>query len=669
MQSWFNDLKIGSKLQMTVAVVLASTALLGAYSLQQLATVRRQGDVIAREWLPGVERIAAVRSSVATYRALQYANIDAASDSSRLQLEYEMAAERSAIAEATAEYGRAMTLAADSTRFATYSARLVSFFDEWPTVQSLAKSGQAAPAHELMRGRMRQRYDELHDAIDTLVTFNREASQRAASVSARAYSTAKLGITSGVLVCALFGLWFSWFVGRTLSRSTARIIKQASSLQENCLAGLRNALEALARGETASEVKPVTTPINITSLDEIGDIARTVDRMIAATQAMIVSFERTQQSINAVIGDARQLTDTARQGRLSERATADTHAGAYRELVTGMNHMLDAVTLPLTEANTVLAKVAERDLSTRMTGAYQGDYNTLKAAINTAVANVSASLAEVRIAAEQVASAGTQISSASQSLAEGASEQAAGLEEIASSTTEFSAMSQQTATSTKHALTLTERVREQVDEGQTRMNQLTSAVQDIQQGSRETAKIVKTIEEIAFQTNLLALNAAVEAARAGDAGRGFAVVADEVRALAIRSADAAKLTADLIERGVSNAERGVTLNVEMLGSLQQIHAQMAEVISVVSEISAASAQQALGVQQINVSVDQLNTTTQHVASNAEQSASTAEELSSQAQMLRATVASFVLEDGDHTPKRGHRHPSAPRLRARELTTA
>jgi len=241
-----------------------------------------------------------------------------------------------------------------------------------------------------------------------------------------------------------------------------------------------------------------------------------------------------------------------------------------------------------------------------------------------------------------VAAAGTQITSASQSLAQGASEQAAGLEEIASSSTEFSSMAAQTAGNTGEALTLAQQAHEHVQQGQERMAKLTDAVGEIQNGSRATAKIVKTIEEIAFQTNLLALNAAVEAARAGDAGRGFAVVAEEVRALALRSAAAAKSTASLIEQGLANSDRGVSLNSDVLTSLRQVQEQVQSVTNIVAEIYAATAQQADGVRQINGAVDTLNTSTQQVAANAEESASTAEELSSQARMLLATVGTFRL---------------------------
>ena len=178
--------------------------------------------------------------------------------------------------------------------------------------------------------------------------------------------------------------------------------------------------------------------------------------------------------------------------------------------------------------------------------------------------------------AEQVASASGQVSAASQSLAEGATEQAAGLEETSSSLEEMSSMTKQNADNAQQANTLAAEARKAAQSGAESMERMSHAIDDIQKSSDETAKIIKVIDEIAFQTNLLALNAAVEAARAGEAGKGFAVVAEEVRNLAMRSAEAAKNTANMIEESVKNAKNGVEIANEVskvLGRDRRRHRQ------------------------------------------------------------------------------------------------
>jgi methyl-accepting chemotaxis protein len=171
------------------------------------------------------------------------------------------------------------------------------------------------------------------------------------------------------------------------------------------------------------------------------------------------------------------------------------------------------------------------------------------------------------------------------------------------------------------------------------------------------------IDDIAFQTNLLALNASVEAARAGDAGRGFAVVAEEVRSLALRAAAAAQSTETLIDKSVSATERGVRFNDEVLVSLQEITGQIAQVSTVVQEITEASAAQVSGVTRMTQSVRAANEITQQVAASAEESASAAEELNAQVATMNDTVGAFAVaneDSGTRSIRRPKARSSAPR---------
>jgi len=239
--------------------------------------------------------------------------------------------------------------------------------------------------------------------------------------------------------------------------------------------------------------------------------------------------------------------------------------------------------------------------------------------------------------AEQTSSASGQVASASQSLAQGTSEQAAAVEEVTSSIEEMASMTKQNASNANEAKSLAASATAATDRGTEAMGRMSSAIEDIKKSSDETAKIIKTIDEIAFQTNLLALNAAVEAARAGEAGKGFAVVAEEVRNLAQRSAQAARDTAEMIEGSVKNADNGVTISKEVATLLDEIAENNSKVNDLVGEISAASNEQSQGIEQINTAVGQMDSVTQSNAANAEESASAAEELSAQAEQLSGMV--------------------------------
>ncbi len=347
-------------------------------------------------------------------------------------------------------------------------------------------------------------------------------------------------------------------------------------------------------------------------------------------------------AVNLLVGDANMLANAAVEGRLQTRAEAAKHGGDFRRIVQGVNDTLDAVISPVNEAAEVLEKVAAKDLTARVKGDYRGDLAKLKNVLNQAVQNLDDALTQVMFGAEQVTSAATQISAGSQSLSQGASEQASSLEEVSSSLQEMSSMTKQNAANAKEARGLSDGARSSAEKGVESMKRLSEAIAKIKGSSDATAKIVKTIDEIAFQTNLLALNAAVEAARAGDAGKGFAVVAEEVRNLAMRSAEAAKNTANLIEESVKNAEGGVSINQEVLKQLVEINGQVNKVSEVMAEIAAASDQQSQGVTQVNTAVEQMNQVTQQTAANAEESASAAEELSGQSEEMKGMVATFRL---------------------------
>jgi methyl-accepting chemotaxis protein len=226
----------------------------------------------------------------------------------------------------------------------------------------------------------------------------------------------------------------------------------------------------------------------------------------------------------------------------------------------------------------------------------------------------------------------------------------------------------------QNAKELSTQTRSAAEQGTARMTQMRQAVDQIKVSSDNIAKIIRTIDEIAFQTNILALNAAVEAARAGEAGMGFAVVADEVRNLAQRAAQAARDTTEKIEDSIAKSARGVQLRDKVVAGLKDIVVKAQQVDNLISEIVTASQQQKQGIEQVAASIAEMERGTAAGAASAEEGAAAAEELNGQAQTVKTLVDNLLdlvgaeqhstlsPEEADG-PSHGHARGEAPMRRA------
>jgi methyl-accepting chemotaxis protein len=253
---------------------------------------------------------------------------------------------------------------------------------------------------------------------------------------------------------------------------------------------------------------------------------------------------------------------------------------------------------------------------------------------------------------EQSRMASSQLTDASQKLAQGASEQAAAIEETSASLEEVSSMIHSTAKNAEQAKQLASETRESAQEGVRNMAAMTTAMADIERSSNDVAKIVKSIDEIAFQTNILALNAAVEAARAGEAGAGFAVVADEVRSLAQRSAMAAHESAEKIEASIRNSRLGAVSLERVHESLGQIETKIGKTDALVAEISLAAREQAQGIEHVSVAIEQMSKVAQDTADSASQIAHAAEQTQDQAKGVEDLVEEGIRVVGFSVRRQG-----------------
>lgn len=275
---------------------------------------------------------------------------------------------------------------------------------------------------------------------------------------------------------------------------------------------------------------------------------------------------------------------------------------------------------------------------------YRGDYKVLIESVRDINKKLNDTLSQISIAGDQVSSGSEQVSAGAQSLAQGATEQAASVEELAATIQNINAHIGATSQDCQKGRQLVDETAEYIGAANEKMQNLTAAMQEINDASTEIGKIIQTIEDIAFQTNILALNAAVEAARVGEAGKGFAVVADEVRNLAGKSADAAHDTTVLIERAVAAVENGNNITNETAQAVSEVEARSGGVSDIVNKIAAASLEQSDMVKQVNIGVEQISNVVQTNSATAEESAAASQELSAQAQTLQKLVSRFTFRE-------------------------
>jgi methyl-accepting chemotaxis protein len=297
---------------------------------------------------------------------------------------------------------------------------------------------------------------------------------------------------------------------------------------------------------------------------------------------------------------------------------------------------------PLGRAVLLLREVAEGNLTGTLGLTTKDEVGLMAAALGDALERMRTALTEVLQASGSVNDASRELASSSSSIASGAQEQAASLEETSASLEQITAAVRQSADNARYASQLAAGSRESAEQGQSVVSSTIAAMAEINVASAKISDIISTINEIAFQTNLLAVNAAVEAARAGEEGRGFAVVATEVRSLAQRSAGAAKEIKALIQNTLEKVEKGSELVNRSGETLQGIVGSVKQVTDIVGDIAAASAEQSIGVEQVNTAITQMDHVTQSNSAQTEELSSTAQILSGQAARLLELVGQFKL---------------------------
>jgi methyl-accepting chemotaxis protein len=337
------------------------------------------------------------------------------------------------------------------------------------------------------------------------------------------------------------------------------------------------------------------------------------------------------------------LVDAAAHGDLQGRVVLQGKQGFVLTLATSTNRLLDAFQFNLSALQGLLAALAQGDLTARMEGDFHGVFARMRDDANATVAQLTDIVGRIQETSTAINAAAGEIAAGNADLSRRTEQQAANLEETAASMEELTSTVRQNAESARQANQLAIGAASVASQGGEVVGNVVATMQDIERSSKKIAEIISVIDGIAFQTNILALNAAVEAARAGEQGRGFAVVASEVRTLAQRSANAAKEIKGLIEASVSKVADGSALVNQAGATMGKIVASVGCVTEIMAEISAASQEQSIGIEQVGQTITQMDETTQQNAALVEEATAAARQMDQQARALQEAVAMFRTE--------------------------
>lgn len=343
---------------------------------------------------------------------------------------------------------------------------------------------------------------------------------------------------------------------------------------------------------------------------------------------------------NAVAG----IVAAAAAGDLDQRLQATEGASFLDGLTGGINQLLDTLGSTVNEVRQMLSALANGDLDRRMHGEYHGAFAAIQRDANATAGQLARMVGRIQECAASISTAASEIAAGNGALSERSERQAAHLQETAASMEELTATVRQNAAHAREASALAASTQSAASDGNTAMQRVVNTMQAIEGASKRIGDITGVIDGIAFQTNILALNAAVEAARAGEQGRGFAVVASEVRVLAQRSAAAAQEIKKLIDEAGRQVGEGAQLVADAGQRMQGIVGGVEDVSHLMREISAASQEQSIGIEQINQTVVQMDQATQQNAALVEEATAAARELQSQAGTLTEAVSVFRQQE-------------------------
>ncbi|PZU28609.1 MAG: methyl-accepting chemotaxis protein [Stenotrophomonas sp.] len=694
---FFRNLSIARKLAVAFTLTTLTTLAMGGFAVQRLHQATAQLDQVSARYMPAVQYLERMRADLAEIRIAELSQLSHL-DEPAFVAEYNqrIIEQRQKLAEHRKQYE---ALPADSSQQALYAElgkTLDAYFSAHALMEKAISEGQSELAQTISNDQSRVSRRDLFDAVEKL-------SVHVASVLDKEVAAAKAAqtrSTTAIIVCMLLLGLLSIALGVVIVRAIVRPVNDAlraaddvangrldstidgsrkdevgallASMQrvQNQLKAVIGAQNEMVRehdqgaisfridesrfpGEYGRMVREVNTlvaqhiGVKMRAVEVMrhyarGDLSVDMDRLPGEKFAITQAMDNTKTSLSTINNEIKRLAHAAAAGDFSQRGNADQFEHDFRDMVGGVNSLMETTEVNLGHLSKLLQAVAQGDLTQRMEGEFHGVFARMRDDGNATVDQLGSIVSGIQAASGSISLSASEIATGNDDLSRRTEQQAANLEETAASMEELTSTVRQNAEHARQADQLARGAAEVAAQGGSVVGQVVTTMSAIEASSKKIADIISVIDGIAFQTNILALNAAVEAARAGDQGRGFAVVASEVRTLAQRSAAAAKEIKGLIDSSVDKAAEGSQLVRNAGTTMDEIVASVQRVTTIMADISSASQEQSTGIDQVNQTVMQMDESTQQNAALVEEATAAARSMEDQAQQLSAAVAQFRL---------------------------
>ncbi len=709
----FKHLKIGKRLAIGFAVLVLLIVVTGAFSAQRMGVAQDVVVEITNKEVPAIRDLGRMATMLAEYRVSERGLVAGYEDPEKVA-EYtdELIAGGKAFDALSKAYGSSLTDPQDKALHQEMMAKAALYFENSRRLIESVKVGDLTPASGA--GDLRQ---ATADAVGRMLDAKMKVLDSAVAAQEAGYNTNIKAIGLLVAVALMLAIAAAVLITRSIVRPMAEVASVADAVARGQLdrqividdrSELGDLLGSMQRMQTqvkaviaaqgemaarhdegrisyrmddsvfpgeygrmvretnalvAQHIGVKMRAVEVMRHYAVGDLSMDMERLPGEKAVITEAMDMCKANLSAINGEIKRLAAAAAAaaaGDFTHRGDVDKYQHDFRDMVEGLNRLMETTDGNLADVSDLLQAIARGDLTARMEGDFHGVFATMRDDANATVSQLTEIVGGIQMAALSINTAAGEIASGNSDLSRRTEQQAANLEETAASMEELTSTVRQNAESARQANQLAIGAAGVASQGGEVVGKVVTTMTDIEQSSKKIAEIISVIDGIAFQTNILALNAAVEAARAGEQGRGFAVVASEVRTLAQRSANAAKEIKDLIETSVGKVADGSALVHQAGATMGEIVASVQRVTDIMAEISAASQEQSAGIEQVNQTITQMDEATQQNAALVEEATAAARSMEEQAHALAESVAVFKLNGTASAPVRKPVAPAASR---------